>query len=146
MPVQAKLAALWTSFMFLYAYVDILGFYKPGVLDGIRAGKVWELEITQTWAVSALTLMAIPIFMVFLSVTLPARANRATNIVVAALYVVVSVGNAVGESWTYYFALAAGLEVTVLALVLRNAWTWRRGAAPESRDLDAERMRPVARH
>jgi hypothetical protein len=30
-PVRAKLAAAWTSFMFLYAYVDILGFYTPGV-------------------------------------------------------------------------------------------------------------------
>ena len=28
--VRAKLAAAWTSFMFLYAYVDIIAFYKPG--------------------------------------------------------------------------------------------------------------------
>ena len=34
-PVQAKLAAAWTSFMFLYVYVDILALYKPGVVDGI---------------------------------------------------------------------------------------------------------------
>ena len=26
LPVQAKLAAAWTSFMFLYVYVDILAF------------------------------------------------------------------------------------------------------------------------
>lgn len=45
--------------------------------------------------------------------TLPARANRAVNIVVASLYVVVSVGNVVGESWAFFFALAAGLEVVV---------------------------------
>ena len=32
-PVRAKLAAAWTSFMFLYVYVDIIGFYKPGVVD-----------------------------------------------------------------------------------------------------------------
>ena len=31
--VRAKLAAAWTSFMFLYAYVDIIAFYKPGVVD-----------------------------------------------------------------------------------------------------------------
>ena len=36
-PVQAKLAAAWTSFMFLYIYVDILAFYKPGVVDDILA-------------------------------------------------------------------------------------------------------------
>lgn len=41
-PVQAKLAAAWTSFMFLYVYVDILAFYKPGVVDDILVGVVWE--------------------------------------------------------------------------------------------------------
>ena len=35
MPVQAKLAAAWTSFMFLYVYVDIFAFFKPGVVDDI---------------------------------------------------------------------------------------------------------------
>jgi len=39
-PVQAKLAAAWTSFMFLYVYVDILAFYKPGVVDDILVGVV----------------------------------------------------------------------------------------------------------
>jgi len=145
MPVQIKLASLWASFMFLYAYVDILGFYKPGVIDDILVGRVWELEITQTWAVGALALMAIPISMVFLSVTLPARANRTTNIVVASLYLVVSVSNAVGESWAYYFALAAGLVVAMLALVLRYAWKWRRSTSPENPGLSAERMQPVGR-
>ena len=48
MPVQAKLAAAWTSFMFLYVYVDILHFYKPGVVDDILVGIVWEFDITQT--------------------------------------------------------------------------------------------------
>lgn len=144
MPVQAKLAALWASFMFLYAYVDILAFYKPGVIDDILAGRVWQLEITQTWALGALALMAFPILMVFLSVSLPARANRMTNIVVASLYLVVSGANAVGESWVYYFALAVGLEVVVLGLVLRYAWTWPRSAPSEKKNLSTERMQPVA--
>lgn len=130
LPVQAKLAAAWVSLMFLYVYVDILGLYMPGDVEDILAGIVWELEITQTWALGALTLMAIPIFMVVLSMTLPARANRVTNLVVASVYVLVSAANAIGESWTYYFALAVGLEVGVLALILRWAWTWPRTARP----------------
>jgi hypothetical protein len=36
--VQAKLAAAWTSFMFLYIYVDYFHLYKPGVIDDLRAG------------------------------------------------------------------------------------------------------------
>ena len=58
---------------------------RPGVIDDILAGIVWEFEITQTFATTALTLMAIPTLMILLSTTLPARANRATNLVVASL-------------------------------------------------------------
>ena len=133
-PVQAKLAAAWTSFMFLYVYVDILAFYKPGVVDDILAGVVWEFDITQTWAITALTLLAIPIFMVVLSMTLPARANRITNLVVAAVQVPFAAFNAVGqvgEPWMYFYVLGVALEVIVLAFILRSAWTWpRHTAAP----------------
>jgi hypothetical protein len=131
-PVQVKLAAAWASFMLLYVYVDILSFYMPGVIDDIQAGKVWTFEITQTWAVGSLLLMAIPILMVVLSTALPARANRVTNLVVASVYVVVSAGNAVGESWTYFFGLAVALEVIVLAFIIRSAWTWPRTPRPTS--------------
>jgi hypothetical protein len=112
--------------MFMYAYVDILGIYKPGVIEDIFAGRVWQFEITQTWAFGALALMTIPILMVFLSMALPARANRLTNIIVAAVYVVVSLGNATGESWLYYYSFAVSVEVLLLALVIRYAWTWPR--------------------
>ncbi|HEY3201108.1 MAG TPA: DUF6326 family protein, partial [Actinomycetes bacterium] len=86
-PVRAKLAAAWTSFMFLYAYVDIIAFFKPGVIDDILAGKVWEFDVSQTLLTTFLALMAIPIFMVVLSMTLPARANRITNLIVASVQV-----------------------------------------------------------
>ena len=78
--------------------------------------------------------MAIPIFMVVLSMTLPARANRITNLIVASVYVAVSAFNAVGESWTYFYGLGVVLEVILLALILRYAWTWpRRTASPATR-------------
>ncbi len=130
-PVQAKLAAAWTSFVFLYVYVDILALYKPGVVDDILIGVVWEFDITPTWAITALTLLAIPIFMVVLSMTLPARANRITNLIVASLQVPFAAFNAVGqlgESWMYFYLLGVALELILLALILRYAWTWPRTA------------------
>jgi hypothetical protein len=145
-PVQAKLAALWASLMFLYVYVDILSLYQPGVIDGILDGRVWQLDITQTWAIGALALMAVPILMVTLSLTLPARANRTTNLIVATLYAAVSIGNAVGETWTYFFILAVGLEVSVLALVLRYAWTWPRTPPSAITNPPADRMSQLAEH
>ena len=127
-PVQAKLAAAWTSFMFLYAYVDILGFFTPGIVEDILDGRVFEFDLSQTFSTAALTLMAIPIFMVMLSMTLPARVNRITNLVVASLYVPVTAFNAVGESWLYFYGLGIVLELILLALILRYAWTWPRTA------------------
>ena len=146
MPVQAKLAAAWTSFMFLYIYVDYLALYKPGFLDDIRAGRVHEFDTGPTFVGLSLTLIAIPSLMILLSATLPARVNRTINLVVATLYVPVSVYNAAGESWTYsyFYGLSIGIEVLLLAFILRSAWTWpRRTASPATpaTSLDSEPLR-----
>ena len=146
MPVQAKLAAAWTSLMFLYIYVDYFHLYKPGVIDDLRAGVVFEFDITPTLLTIFVAVIAIPALMVMLSMTLPARVNRATNLVVAALYIPVSVFNAVGESWSwsYFYGLSIGLEVLLLAFILRSAWTWprRRTASPAlAASLDNEPLR-----
>jgi hypothetical protein len=122
--VRAKLAAGWTSLVLLYAYVDILGFYTPGTVQDILDGRVFEFDLSQTFSVSALTLLAIPIFMILLSVTLPARATRITNLVVALLYVPVTVFNVSGGFWLYFYGLGVVLELVVLALIARFAWTW----------------------
>ena len=142
-PVRAKLAAAWTSLMFLYIYVDYFQQYKPGFVDDILAGRVHEFDISQTFVVIGVTIVAIPSLMILLSATLPARVNRATNLVVATLYIPVSMYNADGESWTYFYGLTIGLEVLLLAFILRNAWTWPRTASPATlaASLDSEPLR-----
>lgn len=130
MPVQVKLAGAWASFMFLYIYVDYLALYKPGVVDDILAGVVHEFDTGPTFVALALTLIAVPTLMILLSVALPARVNRTTNLVVATLYVPVSIFNAAGESWSYvyFYGVSIGLEVLLLAFIVRTAWTWQRRA------------------
>ena len=144
MPVQAKLAAAWTSVMFLYVYVDYFHLYKPGVIDQIRGGSIFELDITPTLLTIFVVVIGIPALMVMLSMTLPARANRATNLVVASLYIPVSAFELVGESWIYFYGLGVLLEVLLLAFILRSAWTWpRRTASPATlaASLDSEPLR-----
>ncbi|MEU7514096.1 DUF6326 family protein [Streptomyces sp. NPDC042898] len=130
-PLRAKLAATWTAFMFLYAYVDILNFFTPGVIKDILDGKVFEFDLSQTFSTTALALVAIPIFMVVLSTTLPARANRITNLIVASLYVPVTAFNVVGASWLYFYGLGIALELILLALIVRYAWTWPRSVGDQ---------------
>lgn len=127
-PVQGKLAAAWTSLMFLYIYVDYLHLYKPGSIDELRGGSVFVFDISSPLLTAFLASVAIPALMVTLSVTLPARANRATNLVVASLYIPVTVFNAAGETWDWaiFYAFSIAIEVLLLAFILRSVWTWPR--------------------
>jgi hypothetical protein len=143
-PVRPKLSALWMSVMFLYVYVDILALYEPGTIDDILVGRVWEFDVSQGWALGALALMAIPSLMVFLSLALPARVARGANVVVASLFVFVSIGNAVGETWAFYW-FGSAAEAVLLLMITWYAWTWQgvvghaSGSAPQRPASDLRR-------
>ncbi len=133
MPVQAKMAAAWTSLMFFIIYVDYFHLYQPGAIDQIRGGSIFEFDITPTLMTIFVVVIGIPALMIVLSMTLPSRVNRATNLVVASLQIPLMVFNAAGASsdWAFYYGLTIGIEVLILAFILRSAWTWpRRTASP----------------
>ncbi len=121
--IKIKLSALWATVMFIYLYVDVFGFYKPGIIEDAIAGKVWEFQITQVWLLGVIILMTIPSLMVFLSLVLPVKANRWTNIIVGILYIVVTLGMTIGESWAYYI-FASIVEAVLLLLIVVYAWKW----------------------
>lgn len=121
--VKLKLAALWASFMFLYIYVDYFHLYMPGALEEMLAGKVFIFEITQVFLLVVLATVTIPALMIFLSVVLPAKLNRRTNIIVATVYIPYTLFNLVGEAWIH-MVLGAIVEVVLLLLVIRYAWKW----------------------
>ena len=121
--IKIKLSALWVSIMFIYLYVDVFGFYKPGVIEDAIAGKVWTFQITQVWLLGVIILMTIPSLMVFLSLALPVKANRWTNIIVGILYIVVTLGMTIGESYAFYI-FGSIVEAVLLLLIVVYAWKW----------------------
>jgi hypothetical protein len=131
-PVHARLAGAWTSLMFLVIYIDYFHLYQPGEIDVIRGGDIHVFEISPTLMTIFFVVIGIPALMVMLSMALPARVNRATNLVVASIYIPVMVFNASGASWdwAFYYGLTIGVEVLILAFILRSAWTWPRTASP----------------
>ena len=131
-PVQAKLAAAWTSLMFLVIYIDYFHLYQPGKIYEIRGGVIFVFDITGTLMSIFFVIIAVPALMILLSMTLPARINRITNIVVAALYIPCVVFNAAGATldYAFYYGLTIGVEVLILAFILRAAWAWPRAASP----------------
>jgi hypothetical protein len=121
--VKIKLAALWTSFMFLYIYVDYFHLYMPGVIKDILAGKVFVFDISYVFILIAMIFVAIPTLMIFLSVVLPAKVNRRTNIIVATVFIPYMLFNLSGEAWVHMY-FAAALEVALLCLIIRYSWKW----------------------
>jgi len=121
--VKLKLAALWASFMFLYIYVDYFALYMPSKIENILKGKVFVFDITQGFIMIALGLSTIPMLMIFLSVALPAKVNRWTNIIVAIVHIPYMLFNLTGEAWIHMY-FAAAVEVVLLLLIIRYAWKW----------------------
>ncbi len=121
--VKIKLAALWATVMFIYVYVDIFGFYRPGIIEEIIAGEVAGIQINQVFLLGALILMTIPSLMVFLCLALPAKVNRWTNIIVGIAYIVVVLGFLIGESYAFYI-FGSIVEAVLLGLIVWYAWKW----------------------
>jgi Family of unknown function (DUF6326) len=121
--VKLKLAALWASMMFFYIYVDYFGLHMPGHINNILAGKVFVFDITQVFLLTALVLTTIPALMIFLSVALPAKVNRWTNIIVAAVWIPYTLFNLAGEAWMH-MVFGAVVEVVLLLLIILYAWKW----------------------
>ena len=144
MPVQAKLAAAWTSLMFLYIYMDLFNLYKPGTIPDILEGRAFKFDISQALLIVFLTIVAVPGLMIVLSVILPARANRVINLVVAAIDIPLAAFELAGGSWMFFYGLGVGLEVLLLVFILRSAWTWPRcttSPATLAASLDSEPIR-----
>lgn len=121
--LKVKLAALWASFMFLYTYVDYFHLYMPGTIQDILAGKVFVFDISAVFLLVAMIFVTIPTLMIFLSVALPAKANRWTNIIVATVFIPYMLFNLAGEAWVHMY-FAAVVEVVLLCLIIRYAWKW----------------------
>ena len=120
--VKIKLSALWVALMFLYLYNDVFGSFRQDQVEKVLSG---EITLNQVSLFGAAILMAIPIFMIFLSLALPAKVNRWVNIIVGIVYVVVLVlVNLIpAETWAYY-AFYEILEAVFIVLIVWHAWKW----------------------
>ena len=118
---RLKIAALWTSLLFIFAYVDIFAFFRADILQGALAGKVAVFTVDQSFLLLTTIYVIIPSLMISLSLILPPRANRLTNIIVAAVYALTILGSCIGEVWIYYW-LGSLTEVLLLLVIIRYAW------------------------
>ena len=119
--LKIKLSALWAAVMFLYVYADIFQFYVPGFIEEIIAG---DAPIgSQASILGASILMVIPSVMVFLSLFLPAKANRMANIIVGLAQSGLMITTFLLPSEVFYYFLGT-VEIMITLLIVWLAWNW----------------------
>ena len=88
----------------------------PNALSDMLAGKVFTFDVSQTFLLIVMILVAIPAFMIFLSVAMPNRINRWVNPIVAVIFIPYMLFNLAGVAWMHMY-FAAALEVVHLVLI-----------------------------
>lgn len=115
------ISGLWISTFFIFAYVDIFSLMRADFLESVLAGQVAAFSVGQGFLFYT-TLYIIPAsVMVFLSLVLPPKANRWTNVILGAVYILTIVGGCIGETWIYYL-FGSAVEVLLLAALIWHAW------------------------
>jgi general stress protein CsbA len=126
--VRLKISALWVAMLFLFAYGDIFGFFRPGQIEEVAGGRISGIAITQAFLFAVSVYIAIASAMVFLTLVLKPTLARWTNVVLPVLYAVSIVASVIGEEWAYFWLLSIA-EVVVLLGIVWYAWMWPRKEA-----------------
>lgn len=117
--IKVKLSALWVSLMLTYLLGDVLHIFS----GDFNAGEISGMEITQVMYLGMAILMVIPNLMVFLSLTLPDKANRWVNIVLAIFFFIFNlIGLPTYPSLYDQFLIIVGLGFNLLTVWY--AWRW----------------------
>ena len=128
--VKVVLAGLWTSMLFVFAYVDIFGFFRADIINGALEGKIPGpgFVIDQTFLAGTTIYILVPSLMVAFSLLARSRINRIGNSVLSVLYAVSVAVSVISETWIYYI-VGSAVEILLLLTIARLAWTWPRHPA-----------------
>jgi len=118
--VKIILSATWVALMLTYLLGDVLRIYA----GDFKPGEITGRKITQNLLLGIAILMAIPILMVFLSLTLNYPVNRWTNIIAAIVFFGFNLlGLPTYRSNYDRYLILVGLGFN--ALTIGYAWEWQ---------------------
>jgi hypothetical protein len=127
--VRIKISALWTSMLFVFAYVDLFSLYRPDFRADLEAGEIGGFTVNQTFLLGTTIYVAIPSLMVFCAFILRPRVNRIANIALSIIYALTIIAEI--DEWNYYI-VGSAIEVALLAAIVYYAWTWPKETVPAS--------------
>ena len=123
--VRIILSGLWVARMLSSLQGDSTRFHDPVALKELVAGTT-EITVTNEMLLVLSIILAVPIFMSFLSLTLKDKANRWANLIIGVFFVV----------WELVFLIFVYLQdpayeifwgiayLVFVALVVWYAWKW----------------------
>jgi len=122
--IKIKLSALWASVTLCYLYGDYFELYVPRKIDGLLTGE--NLLDSPLKLFMASFLLAIPAVMVFLSVLLKPKINKALNIIFGVLFTLIMLLIAFTSlfPWKAFYVFLAIIESTITCLIIFYAWKW----------------------
>ncbi len=128
--VKTILAALWVFLSVNYIYCDHLGFMEPGAVKGLLVGQIGSVQITQGFLLGAAILLEIPFVMIVLSQVLKHGVNRWTNIIAAAVLILVQFGTmGIGTAPSLVYLSYSAIEIVCNLVILWLAWSWKNSEA-----------------
>lgn len=118
--VRVKLSALWVALMLTYLLGDVLRIFS-GDFEAAKLGG--KMDISPGFFLGMAALFALPIVMIFLSLTLPHPVTRWASIILAVLmFAINAVGLPTYPSLYDKFLIVVGLVFNVLTVWY--AWKW----------------------
>lgn len=122
-PAKLKLAALWTSLMFLYVYGDYFNMYMPGKLEVMARGDVGPVNAADATAMLAISMMmAVPALMIALSLLLPAVLSKWLNALLGLVYAAILAATLPGAP-LFYLGYGA-IEIPLSLFITWTALSW----------------------
>jgi hypothetical protein len=127
-PVSERfvLSGLWASTIFCYIYADFFGLFRKGRMASMNEGMILPLgEATPMVLLAVSVMMAIPSLMVVLSLILPARFARWSNIVFGLAFTFIQGATMIGGAPPFYLFFGT-IEMLMTLSIVWTAWRWSR--------------------
>ena len=124
--VTIRISALWVAVMLSSLMGDVLRFYEPGIIEQIIAGEVDGMQMTRKGLLLSSIFMAIPIVMVFLSLTLQYPVNRWANIIFSIfVFCFTLIWLLVLKIKSTYKIFLGSVGLVFNALIIWHAYMWK---------------------
>ena len=117
---RTMLTGLWIAMILFYIYCDHFSIFRPGEIERVMSGFIGPFKITQLSLVLASLTTILPSLIIVACLFLKPKYLKWINIVGGILFMLVNIGNLVGETWAYYWVYGVIEFLITVAIVIKS--------------------------